>query len=57
VCYARVSPERALSIPARFSVEEGRITAQRGATPVSGAIDARAADRWYARARAEAFAD
>lgn len=64
VCYARVTSALALSIPGQFLIEEGQI---RSATPppVSSAMldeaqaphDARSADRWYAQARAQAFAD
>ena len=63
VCYSMLAPDSALSIPARFAVQDDRITALEppaGSTDANssaspGAQQARAAQRWYEQIRAEAF--
>jgi NADH dehydrogenase FAD-containing subunit len=63
VCYSMLAPDSALSIPARFAVQEERITALEppavstagGSSATTGAQQARAAQRWYQQIRAEAF--
>jgi sulfide dehydrogenase [flavocytochrome c] flavoprotein chain len=59
VCYSMLAPHSAISMHGRFEVQDGRIAAlevpaaSSGAT--SGAQEARAAQRWYRRIRADAF--
>jgi sulfide dehydrogenase [flavocytochrome c] flavoprotein chain len=63
ICYSMVAPDSALSIPARFAVQEDRITAlelpatssDANSSASSGAQQAHAAQRWYEEIRAEAF--
>jgi sulfide dehydrogenase [flavocytochrome c] flavoprotein chain len=63
VCYSMLAPDSALSIPARFAVQDDRITALEppaastggGVSVSSGAQQARAAQRWYQQIRAESF--
>jgi hypothetical protein len=58
-----LAPDSALSIPARFAVQDDRITALEppaastggGVSVSSGAQQARAAQRWYQQIRAESF--
>lgn len=65
VCYSMLAPHSALSIPARFAIQQDRIAAleppaassDASASASSGAQQARAAQRWYRHIRAEAFAD
>ena len=57
VCYSSVAPGRALSIPARFDLQDGRIVAQPPQpSPSAGAQQAHEARHWYRSIRAEAFA-
>jgi hypothetical protein len=60
VCYSMLAPDRALSIPGRFAVQDERIAALElpaASTAVnSGAQQARDAQRWYRQIRAESFA-
>jgi sulfide dehydrogenase [flavocytochrome c] flavoprotein chain len=64
VCYSMLAPDSALSIPARFAVQDDRITAlelpaastDASSSASPGAQQAHAAQRWYEQIRAEAFA-
>jgi NADPH-dependent 2,4-dienoyl-CoA reductase/sulfur reductase-like enzyme len=60
VCYSLLAPDRALSIPGRFAVQDERISALEvpaASTVVnSDAQQARDAQRWYRQIRAESFA-
>jgi sulfide dehydrogenase [flavocytochrome c] flavoprotein chain len=67
VCYSMLAAQSAIAIHGRFSVQDGRITAidslasaprsassESGAMP-DGALEARAAQRWYRTIRADSF--
>jgi sulfide dehydrogenase [flavocytochrome c] flavoprotein chain len=60
VCYSMLAPDRALSIPGRFAVQDERIAALElpaASTALnSDAQQARDAQRWYRQIRAESFA-
>ncbi|HEX2790520.1 MAG TPA: FAD-dependent oxidoreductase [Steroidobacteraceae bacterium] len=60
VCYSMLAPDSAISIHGRFAVQEGRIAALELPAELTGAPcgaqQARAAQRWYGRIRAESFA-
>ncbi len=57
VCYALTARQAALAMPARFTVEGGRIVAAPplGTAEAPSAATARAAARWYREARSAAF--
>jgi sulfide dehydrogenase [flavocytochrome c] flavoprotein subunit len=59
VCYSMLGPQRALSIHARFDIEDGRIVAldapAGAAATADAAQQARDAQRWYRAIRADAF--